>query len=135
MQVAASDVRCQSAGPTWCAAANSAAGPDYAGELRAELPLRITDRYNGPSLTDPATVSDATFELAVPCTPTSSDPTRGADCSLATTANSVRPGSVVSSQRAIWELGQVEVRDGGTDGDADTGGDNQPFLKQGVFLP
>jgi hypothetical protein len=135
IEIAVSDVRCQSAGPSWCGAANSAAGPDYAGELRARLPLRVTDRYNGSSLTEPATVTDTTFDFTVPCTATSSDATRGADCSLTTAANSVMPGSVVSSQRTIWELGQVEVRDGGADGDADTTADNQPFLRQGVFVP
>jgi hypothetical protein len=135
LQVAASDVRCASGGPTWCAGTNAAAGPDYAGELRAVLPLRITDRYNGSSLTDPATVIDSSFQLTVPCAPTSGDATRGADCSVTTSANSVLPGSVVGGQRAIWELGQVEVRDGGSDGDADTTGDNRPFLRQGVFLP
>ena len=31
--------------------------------------------------------------------------------------------------------GQVQVYDGGADGDADTPGDNTLFLSQGVFVP
>jgi hypothetical protein len=37
--------------------------------------------------------------------------------------------------RTVWELGRVEVRDGGPDGDVDTPGDNTPFARQGVFIP
>jgi hypothetical protein len=40
------DVRCRSATSTTCAAANTTAGPDFAGELQVRLPLRITDRNN-----------------------------------------------------------------------------------------
>jgi hypothetical protein len=36
--------------------------------------------------------------------------------------------------RAIWALGQVEVTDGGPDGDADSPG-NTVFARQGVFVP
>ena len=38
------------------------------------------------------------------------------------------------TKRAIWELGQVRVFDGGPDGDADTA-DNSLFAVQGVFVP
>ena len=38
-------------------------------------------------------------------------------------------------QRAVWELGQVQVYDGGADGDADTTGDNTLFAVQGTFTP
>ena len=44
------------------------------------------------------------------------------------------PGVVAERARAIWELGQVEVRDGGPDGDADTP-DNAVFARQGIFVP
>jgi hypothetical protein len=135
MLVSASDVRCQTPTTTSCGAGNSAGGPDYAGELRAELPLRITDRYNGPSLTEGATVRDTSFGVTIPCSETSTDATKGASCSIATTANAVMSSSLVSGQRAIWELGQIAVTDGGTDGDGDTTAGNQPFLRQGVFLP
>ncbi len=37
-------------------------------------------------------------------------------------------------KRAIWELGQIEVSDGGSDGLASTE-DNTVFARQGVFVP
>jgi hypothetical protein len=46
----------------------------------------------------------------------------------------VLAGTVIESKRTIWQLGQVEVRDGGADGDADTV-PNTPFLQQGLFAP
>ena len=45
------------------------------------------------------------------------------------------PGTVTEGKRAVWELGQVQVDDGGADGDADTAGDNTLFMVQGVFVP
>jgi hypothetical protein len=44
------------------------------------------------------------------------------------------PGVVIERNRAMWELRQVEVRDGGPDGDSDTE-PNAPFLTQGLFVP
>ena len=35
----------------------------------------------------------------------------------------------------MWALDQVRVYDGGSDGDADTTGDNQLFEVQGMFVP
>ena len=42
----------------------------------------------------------------------------GATCTLETTADAVRPGLVPEGRRSLWQLGQVEVYDGGTDEDA-----------------
>jgi Tol biopolymer transport system component len=132
----ATDVRCRVVGATTCGAANSFAGPDYAGELQVLLPLRITDRQNDapyPLGPWPATVTDLGFSLAVPCagTPT----TTGASCTLATTTDTLVPGAIKEGARAIWGLGQVKVNDGGADGDADTTSDNQLFEVQGIFVP
>jgi hypothetical protein len=109
---------------------------DYKGELNAVLRLRITDRRNskdaaGP-FEDPATVSDLRFLFGVPCAATEGP--EGATCAVDTRANAVAPGAVRDFQRAIWELGQIEVEDGGADGVAATA-DNAPFLRQGVFVP
>ena len=38
-------------------------------------------------------------------------------------------------KRALWQLGAIEVLDGGSDGDADTPGGNTVFLRQGFFVP
>jgi hypothetical protein len=45
------------------------------------------------------------------------------------------PNSVTTGQRAIWELGQVQVYDGGSDGLAATTGDNTLFETEGLFVP
>ena len=44
------------------------------------------------------------------------------------------PGSVNEGQRAVWQLDQIEVTDGGPDGSAATT-PNAPFMRQGVFVP
>jgi hypothetical protein len=45
------------------------------------------------------------------------------------------PGAVVEGGRSIWELGQVQVFDGGADGLASTAGDNTLFEREGIFVP
>jgi hypothetical protein len=107
---------------------------DYTGELDAGQTVQISDRQNGPNQDEPATVDKIRFPFAVPCTATAST-TIGASCSVSTSFDAIMPGSVVAGQRAIWELGQVEVDDGGADGQAATTADNTPFAVQGVFVP
>jgi hypothetical protein len=98
---------------------------DYRGELEVAVKLRITDRDN-PAGTDSvgATVQDTEVSFAAQCTPTLGPPA-GASCAASTTFDAIVPGIVKERQRAIWELGQVEVRD-------DLG---DVFLRQGVFVP
>jgi hypothetical protein len=108
---------------------NKAGLTPYSGELSADAGLRITDKNNTPDPggTGAGTVQDTSFPVTVPCT--------SGSCSVATTANAVRPGSVLEGKRAIWELGQVQVYDGGVDGLASTTADNTLFMDQGVFVP
>jgi predicted acyl esterase len=101
---------------------------DYTGELSAVTSLRITDRNN---YGDPAT-GDASLAVTVPCTATVASV--GSDCGVTTTADAVAPGVVVESMRSNWELGQVQVFDGGSDGLAATT-PNTVFARQGVFVP
>jgi hypothetical protein len=72
-------------------------------------------------------VQDTSFPVTVPCS--------AGTCSVATTANAVVPGALVAGQRAIWQLGQVKVYDGGADGVASTTGDNTLFMVEGIFVP
>jgi hypothetical protein len=58
----------------------------------------------------------------------------GASCSIVTAVNALFPGSVREGDRAIWELGAVEVFDGGPDSVGSTPG-NTLFARQGVFTP
>jgi hypothetical protein len=101
----------------------------YTGQLSADAGLRIVDRNNTPSPGGPgaATVQDGSFPVTVPCATS--------HCAVGTTANAVMPGSVVEGQRAIWQLGQVRVYDGGADGLASTTGDNTLFMDEGIFIP
>jgi hypothetical protein len=108
---------------------------DYGGELRAATSLRITDKSNGSSLTLPGTIADLPFGFTVPCTPTFTT-TTGATCALSTTVDGLVGGAVKESKRSIYKLvGDVEVFDGGADGDGDTVGDNTLFAGSGLFVP
>jgi hypothetical protein len=108
--------------------------PDYTGQLQLRLPLRLTDRDNGgPAGFEHGTLQDRNFDATVPCTATGST-TIGSTCTLATTADALVPGIVVEGKRAMWQLGQVQVLDGGPDGVASTT-PNSPYAAQGVFVP
>ena len=110
---------------------------DYTGELRLELPLRITDRANTPSPSGfgPGTGFDTSIFATVPCAPTPADATTGSTCTLSTTADSLASATVRAGARAIWQLGKLRLHDGGPDGDADTPADNELLAVQGVFVP
>jgi hypothetical protein len=109
---------------------------DYTGELRAETSLRITDKLNTPHPGGPgaATVTDISFGFTIPCAATP-DPDTGAACTLNTTADALYAGAIAEGRRAIWQLGALEVYDGGADSDGDTPADNTLFMKQGIFVP
>ena len=126
------DVRCQ----IWegnCGLLNAAGGADYTGELSAGASLRLTDRRNGAAGPETGTVTDTSFSATVPCAATA-DPTVGAACAVTTSANTLLPGFVESGARSIWQLGPVQVFDGGPDGVVSTE-DNSLFADQGVFVP
>jgi len=130
------DVRCQGA-TTACGTTNTAAGPDYVGGLITRLSLRITDHNNNnPAVPgdpfDDAATGTAPFSYVQPCTNTAN--TIGASCAVTTTVNSLMPGAVVEAKRAIYEISQVQVYDGGTDGTAGSGPESL-FAVQGIFIP
>jgi hypothetical protein len=106
---------------------------DYTGELRARVAARITDRLNGSLQNEGATALDAQFPVTVPCTATTST-TDGASCTVLSTLNAVTPGAVVEGKRAVWELGQIQVFDGGQNGVAGAS-DATLFQKQGLLVP
>ena len=94
--------------------------------------IRITDRANGAG-TVPATVQDFRYALTIPCN-TTADATVGSTCSITTSADTLVPGTIKERERSIWQLGQVEVLDGGNDGVASTT-PNTVFARQGLFVP
>ena len=109
---------------------------DYTGGVRARIPIRVTDRDNSPS---PAGLSqgtgiDADVAFDALCAATG-DTTVGATCAATTSLDAVIPGAIKEGKRAVWELGQAQVFDGGADGDPSTTGDNTLFEVQGLFVP
>jgi hypothetical protein len=106
---------------------------DYEGEVEVNITVQITDRANGPTADEPATGQEISFPTTVPCTATP-DIYWGAECAVATSFDAIVPGSVPEGKRSIWQLGQVEVNDGGDDGVVSTPG-NTLFERQGVFVP
>jgi hypothetical protein len=111
---------------------------DYTGELRFVANLRITDRFNGstggPNQLEPATTVDVPLPFTVPCSATGGS--EGASCNLTSSADAVTAGNVANEgKRAVWQLGKVQVFDGGSDDDADTTGDNTLFAVQGLYAP
>jgi hypothetical protein len=51
-----------------------------------------------------------------------------------TTADALTPGAIVEEKRAVWQVGTVELYDGGSDGNVATS-PNTLFERQGVFVP
>jgi hypothetical protein len=105
---------------------------DYTGQLQVDASVRITDKQNGPSQAEPGT-GDTNFPVTVPCAATDATSV-GSTCSVDTTFNAVTPGAIVESKRSIWQLGEVKVFDGGSDGLVSTA-PNTLFAGQGVFVP
>jgi hypothetical protein len=108
---------------------------DYAGEIRMNVAVRVTDKNNAPHPGGSGPGTGLFFlGWTVPCR-TTAVTTRGSDCLLATTADALVPGMVKEGARAIWQFHKVRVYDGGADNDADTAADNRLFFVQGVFVP
>src|SRR5262245_7334412 len=128
------DIRCTPAGgAAVCATANAADGPDYSGELQGNATIRISDHFNGPALNEAATVQDIPFPVNAACVATAST-TVGGTCTANTSANAAVPGSVKDAQRAVVEIAQLQIMDGGADGQVATA-DNTLFGVQGIFIP
>jgi hypothetical protein len=105
--------------------------PDYTGNLQAQFGLRLIDKDNGPS--EVGTLQDQTLNVTIPCA-TTADTSVGSTCAVTTTADAITPGIVKEGARAVWQMGQVRVNDGGADGNVATT-PNGLFAVQGVFVP
>ena len=135
--VAVNDVRCRAANAACPGGANS----DYTGKILMSASMRLTDKLNGSPAVESATVQDFRVELPVQCAATAS--TEGGNCALATTVNSLFPGSIVDGKRAIWDIGDLKVEDAGPNGTgygsgcpATCGdGDEAVFMRPGIFVP
>jgi hypothetical protein len=109
---------------------------DYAGQLRFTADLRITDKDNTPHSggPGPGTVQDFPLSMTLYCASTVAFEI-GGNCTQITTLDAYFGGVIKEGRRAIWQLGQTKVYDGGADGDASTQGDDTLFMTQGVFVP
>ena len=106
---------------------------DYFGQLQLRGAVRITDRLNGSLQNEAATGQDTEFPVLIQCTTTAST-TTGGQCSQTTSLNAVVPGTVVEGKRATWQLGQVQLYDGGPTGYAGGSGATL-FATQGILVP
>ena len=125
------DVRCRIEGPA-CAGP----GADYAGSVEVRLPSQFTDHYNDApgGGYDPATTVPFNFGFTVSCAMTA-DPAIGSKCSRVIPYIEQLGIAIPDTQRTLWEVGQVQIWDGGADADASTAGDNTLFGVQGIFIP
>jgi hypothetical protein len=130
---------------TRCVAATggcATAGGPYSGKILATTTMRVTDRLNGPEQNAPGTLTDYPFTFGAQCA-------AGA-CNLSSSFDAVIPGIAQEQKRAVWQLGQIEVLDGGSDGELAVApspasgvcppacagnGDETVFLRQGLFTP
>ena len=129
------DVRCKGA-TTSCGNANDVGGRDYTGGLEGHAIARVTDHFNaaGPGGgTDPATVVDMPFPISISCASTA-DTSIGSLCK-ASTATCLGCFPRWEGHRAVAEITQIKVYDGGPDGVVGTADGNSLFAVQGLFVP
>ena len=134
------DIRCK-AGVAACGAANAADGADYTGEVQANAQIRITDHWNavapggGPERGDrdrhPVPRERTLHGEWQHC---HRQHVRGDHHG----ERGLEPGrgdpAVKDTKRAIVEISQLQVTDGGTDGVVATT-PNTLFEVQGIFIP
>ena len=106
---------------------------DYTGQLQLRGAARITDQLNGSLMNESATGVDTAFPVAVPCATTAST-TVGSTCAVTSTLNAIVPGTVIEGKRATWQVGKVELYDGGASGVAGASG-RDPLPDAGDFRP
>jgi hypothetical protein len=134
ISAAISDVRCRTAAIGGCDAALG----DYAGALVTQFSLQISDKFNGGSAAESATVKtipsfQTPFLILLPCA-TTADPGTGSTCAVATSVDAILPNAVVEGDRATWALGRIELWDAGEDGNP-ASDDNTLLAVQGLFVP
>ena len=78
-------------------------------------------------------MTDIPFPVNGTCANTTST-SIGGTCSVNTSANAVVVGSVKDTQRGVVEISQLQIFDGGADGNVTTA-DNTLFAVQGIFIP
>jgi hypothetical protein len=120
---------------------NNPSGSDYTGRVLVTAPLQVTDRNNSQETPTPATTLLFPLQFSAPCTGTA-DTSIGSSCTASTTLDAIVPGAVAESNRSIWEIGQIEIKDAGPNGTGYAAcpptcgdGDETVFERQGIFIP
>ena len=130
-----SDVRCKG-DTTACGNANAAGGPDYTGGLQGNAVVRVTDHFNAVNAgggSEPATAVDIPFPISMSCLNTA-DTSVGGLCKTSTATCVGCPRRTGEGKRVVAEITQIQVFDGGQDGETGTPG-NTLFAVQGLFIP
>jgi hypothetical protein len=114
---------------------------DYTGKVLITVDTQITDYSNSAEAPEPGTGQTFKYEFATDCVATASTSV-GSNCNLTTTMDSIVPGTIIGGRRAMWQMGDVLVKDAGPNG---TGldscpptcgdGDETVFLRQGILVP
>jgi Tol biopolymer transport system component len=115
----------------------TAGGADYVPnpvgtDLTLVTKLRITDRFNGGSLSDPATVQDFDYQLAINCTATAGP--EGSTCSLDPSADAITPDTIRENKATDMQVFRFRVNDAGTNGTRGDA-DDRTFAVQGIYIP
>jgi hypothetical protein len=95
--------------------------------------VRITDSHNAPGGDRGGTMVNIGFPIPIDCLATSST-SLGSSCGVNTSANALFPGIVRAGDKAVWQLGEIEVLDSGSDG-VRGNSDDEPLAVQGIYLP
>jgi hypothetical protein len=110
----------------------TASGADYPAALTLVTKLRINDRFNGGSQTDPATAADFDYSTPISCASTAGP--EGANCNLDTSMDAVTAGTIKENKATVIQVFRYRVNDSGangTRGDAD----DRTFATQGIYIP
>jgi plastocyanin len=107
----------------------------YTGRAILNVALRLTDMGSGTSGLNSATVQDNQLALPADCT--------SGTCTMNTSADTLVPGLIKEERRMVMDALSVTVKDAGPDGNIGSAtcgpncgtGDEQVFLREGVFTP
>jgi hypothetical protein len=112
----------------------TSAGSDYTGGVTLVMKLRFTDTYNGPSLADPATVSDLEIHAGGTCTVLGALSPPGSSCNINTTVDALAAGTIREGKNTVVQSFRVRMNDSGPDG-ASGNADDRTFAVQGIYIP
>jgi hypothetical protein len=112
--------------------------PDGDPSLQIRTDLERTDKRNRLTGTSAyslgGTTTTSLYSAIVGCNPTPTDSTVGSTCSITTSADAITSNAVVEGKRTIWQAENLEIWDGGSDGNPNTCCSTL-FEEAGNFIP